>query len=805
VITTRRFPVSFLALALALALAACGGGGGGSSSGGGVQTPPLTDLDYPTASTRYLLGIAIEPNRPTIVGEVDEWTVDPAFPAGIELDPVDGTIHGTPAETARLQAYKVTATNAVSSLEFDVEFDISPAARMALVAHRGDATISTHTVDPETSDMAPVGYQAVTNALEDVVVHPGGVFVYALRPATIAVLRLDRDSGNLSAETTAANVVQPRSMRIDPDGKRAYVAAFGTGSAGADGMVHAFTIDAATGLLTELGTAQPLAAAARLALDPEGKFLVAASHGATSALVAFSIDASGLAPAAAPLGLGGSEASDLAFHTAGERLYATIDNFGLRLLSTFALERQSGALTVEGTKQVVRGPSSVAVHPGGSMVYVTSANVGDTGSIALFPADPATGELDAALQPIDRDGEPRHVAIDAAGRHAFVCLEASGEVARYSIDPETFELDGLGSIGGRSGPARLALVEGSGRMTPFTPFAYALSQSDRSISAYAFHPDQGDLAEIGAPVFTDEKPVDMEVDPFGRYLYVAAETTRTINIFRIQDDGSLDASALPQDLLAGKPVDLAIDPSGRFVVFGANDIGGAGVEPAAIFVYTIDHDAARAGELDFRAARPIASDILAVQVGPSGRFIYVGLQDEVVVLRLLPDGGIAPGELTLPLAGANSGFSFSRSGAYCYVEIPDRDLVGALTVSNSDGSLAAIANRPTSTSPIDVLVHPKGSFALVAISNGPARNGGLDSFRVEPDGSLGDVIDQDLDPVNPFDIEFSGGGSFLFAANEAGHEVVVYDVNGDEGTLRFRSAAAAGTSPVDVAVVRAFR
>jgi 6-phosphogluconolactonase (cycloisomerase 2 family) len=297
----------------------------------------------------------------------------------------------------------------------------------------------------------------------------------------------------------------------------------------------------------------------------------------------------------------------------------------------------------------------------------------------------------------------------------------------------------------------------------------------------------------------------MEVDPFGRYLYVAAQTTRTIDIFRIRGDGSLDASALPQDLLAGEPVDLAVDPSGRFVVFGANGIGGAGVEPAAIFVYTIDDDAARAGELDFRAARPIGSDILAVQVGPSGRFLYVGLQDQVVVLHLLPDGGLAPGELALPLAGANSGFSFSRSGATCYVEIPDRDLVGAFTVSNADGSLAAIANRPTNTKPIDVLAHPKGNFAFVAISNGPARNGGLDSYRVEPDGSLGDVVDQDLDPVNPFDIEFSGGGNFLFAANEGGDEVVVYDVDGTGGTLSFRSAAGAGTSPVDVAAVRAFR
>ncbi|HJW34348.1 MAG TPA: putative Ig domain-containing protein, partial [Holophagaceae bacterium] len=96
-----------------------------ASNAGGSATAALSltvndvapAFDY--ASTDLVIGkdAALTPLAPTSTGgAVVAWSVSPALPAGLALNPGTGVLSGTPTASAAPQAYTVTATNSGGSL-----------------------------------------------------------------------------------------------------------------------------------------------------------------------------------------------------------------------------------------------------------------------------------------------------------------------------------------------------------------------------------------------------------------------------------------------------------------------------------------------------------------------------------------------------------------------------------------------------------------------------------------------------------------------------------------------------------------
>ena len=83
-LTYVRRPGSFRAAILLSVLSACGGGGGGSASPPPVTVAPA-DLRYPTAPA-FVVGTAITPLTPTVIGTVTSYNVSPELPAGLSLN-----------------------------------------------------------------------------------------------------------------------------------------------------------------------------------------------------------------------------------------------------------------------------------------------------------------------------------------------------------------------------------------------------------------------------------------------------------------------------------------------------------------------------------------------------------------------------------------------------------------------------------------------------------------------------------------------------------------------------------------------
>ena len=87
-------------------------GGTGTSAGSIIVNQPPTGLTYTLNSPVYCEGILIANNNPSSGGDpVVSYSVSPALPAGLSLDPVTGIISGTPTTATAAANYTVTATN----------------------------------------------------------------------------------------------------------------------------------------------------------------------------------------------------------------------------------------------------------------------------------------------------------------------------------------------------------------------------------------------------------------------------------------------------------------------------------------------------------------------------------------------------------------------------------------------------------------------------------------------------------------------------------------------------------------------
>jgi len=117
-----------LSLVAAALLHGCGGG----SSGGGrkKKPPPAASLtvEYPTAAPSFRIGVAVSGFTAKITGgNATGFSIAPALPTGIALDPATGAIAGTPTAAARTARFVVTATGPDGDAQAGLDLSVTPA------------------------------------------------------------------------------------------------------------------------------------------------------------------------------------------------------------------------------------------------------------------------------------------------------------------------------------------------------------------------------------------------------------------------------------------------------------------------------------------------------------------------------------------------------------------------------------------------------------------------------------------------------------------------------------------------------
>ncbi|WP_156440062.1 kelch repeat-containing protein [Burkholderia savannae] len=149
----------------------------------GIAAPD--SLSYPDNPVIYTTGVQISPNTPTTSGgEITQYAVEPALPAGLTLDPQTGVISGTPAAVTAPANYTITGSNSAGSAQAQVNIQVQ--------AQTAPPTSLTY------SDPAPV-YVAGRVIAQDVPELAGGAATaYSVSPALPAGLSVDAQTGVIS-------------------------------------------------------------------------------------------------------------------------------------------------------------------------------------------------------------------------------------------------------------------------------------------------------------------------------------------------------------------------------------------------------------------------------------------------------------------------------------------------------------------------------------------------------------------------------------------------------------------------------
>jgi len=148
-------------------------------------TPP-TNLAYAAKTLMVTVGVAISPDTDTVAGSSATYSVTPALPAGLMLDPSSGVISGTAAVASPATTYLITAMNSAGS---------------------ATATISISVVIPAPTNLV-YSPSAVNDTLgtamqPDVPTVTGTVSSFTITPALPAGLALDASSGAISGTPAA--------------------------------------------------------------------------------------------------------------------------------------------------------------------------------------------------------------------------------------------------------------------------------------------------------------------------------------------------------------------------------------------------------------------------------------------------------------------------------------------------------------------------------------------------------------------------------------------------------------------------
>jgi YVTN family beta-propeller protein len=362
------------------------------------------------------------------------------------------------------------------------------------------------------------------------------------------------NSATFAMTTGAAGEADPQSIAVDPSGKFAYVLN-GGGSVAA--YVSMYTINATTGALTSIGP--PVSTdgfglyPGVITADPSGKFAYAINEGdpwgyedgANGSVAMYTIDATtgaltytgsinGTGRINSPNNCPGlCNPSSMAVDPSGKFAYVVTGAAGGPYgLAMYTIDATSGALASIGKIAAGAVPISVAVDPAGKFVYVPMGNgtPESAGSVSMYAINATTGAL-ASIGTIAAGTNPGSVAVDPAGKFAYVTNSDSNDVSMYTIDATTGALTSVGTIAAGTNPGAVAA-------DPAGKFVYVTNSGSNDVSMYTINSTTGSLTLIGM-IATGLAPSSIAIPPSGNFAYVTNSGSNNVSMYSIGTTGTL--------------------------------------------------------------------------------------------------------------------------------------------------------------------------------------------------------------------------------------------------------------------------
>ncbi|HXL21013.1 MAG TPA: lactonase family protein [Candidatus Dormibacteraeota bacterium] len=309
--------------------------------------------------------------------------------------------------------------------------------------------------------------------------------------------------------------------------------------------INTFRFDAATGKMTPAQVAAESPDPSFVAVHPSGKYLYAVNEAGKSSVVsAFAIDgASKALTLLNQLPALGEDPCYISFDRTGK--FALIANYSagniavFPILSDGKLGRATAAVQDSGTlgpnKERQEGPHAHWIEASPDNRFLLVADLG-LDEVLIYRFDAVTGSV-APNQPafarLKAGAGPRHAAFDRNGKFVFVASEMDSTITSFSWDAKKGALKQTGAVStlpaGYSGRNEVAEIA----LHPNGKFLYVSNRGNESIAVFAIHPGNGALTLVAHVPTGGKEPRHFAIDPSGQFLVAENQLSDNIVEFRI--------------------------------------------------------------------------------------------------------------------------------------------------------------------------------------------------------------------------------------------------------------------------------
>jgi 6-phosphogluconolactonase (cycloisomerase 2 family) len=345
------------------------------------------------------------------------------------------------------------------------------------------------------ADKKLIAYASTYTSAADGSGHGEGIYLFEVDPRT----------GELSTARLAAKTSNPSWISIHPTKKYLYTINEMTGADASRSAVTAFSIDSASGNLTQLNSVSSQGEGpAHMSLDAQGKFAFIANYaGGTIAVLPIKSDGS----------LG--EAVDV--HRDTNELGSKHPTNGPR-----------GNFSISGHDH----PHAHMIQPDPAGKFVLATDLAQD-RLYVYKFDSETGKLTPAQVPFvslpSGDG-PRHFVFHPNGRWLYQLEEEASVVVFFHYDAATGTLASQQTISAL--PAEFAGSNFTSEIavSPNGKFLYSANRLHDSIAIFSIAGD-GRLTHVGEVSTMGDYPRHFCFDPSGRFVYVCDQRSDCITTF----------------------------------------------------------------------------------------------------------------------------------------------------------------------------------------------------------------------------------------------------------------------------------
>ncbi|MDA0658608.1 MAG: lactonase family protein [Planctomycetota bacterium] len=317
-------------------------------------------------------------------------------------------------------------------------------------------------------------------------------------------------------------------------------------------------------------------------------------------------------------------------------------------IHVYRMNAQTGSMRHMNAGRGLQSPSYIAFHPTGKYLYAVGSSpqvAADSGAVAAFSLDHATGALELLNIQSSAGPVPCHLVVDAMGTAVLVANYAGGSVASLPLGLQG-ELGPAASVHRHVSdpPGSISARAHSVNLDPLSRFACAAELGLDQLRMYRFDSATATMTPHTPPyvsVAAGSGPRHGAFHPTGKFFYMINETNCTLDAFQY-DTGTGTMRHLERVPTIPVPfqhgfstAELLFHPSGKFL-YGSN----RGHD--TIVIFAVDEDTGKLTVVGHESTRGKTPRNFGFD--PTGTFLFAANQESDSVVQFRVDA--ATGKLS---------------------------------------------------------------------------------------------------------------------------------------------------------------